>query len=190
MHISASIVASYASVDGNGSTAVLLLSLYRADNLYLPTNSSELGQEMTRNEEYEQAYREAVDALHRRGKRLGKPWHGREGQRHCPVDGVLLTDRDLLKEAWGVALADEILRSWVDTDPRPLFCRTCDQLWEEYAEATARHLKALIEWNTTERRESADIAVLDVGVQQTARIRRTTRLAIRDHVISHPAFPL
>jgi hypothetical protein len=62
-------------------------------------------------EEYEEAYREARDALYRRGKRIGMAAPGREGLRECSVNGALLTDRELFTEAWGGALADDILCS-------------------------------------------------------------------------------
>jgi hypothetical protein len=60
-------------------------------------------------EEYEQAYWEARDALYRRGKRVGMPVPGREGLRECSINGTPLTDRELFTEAWGRALADDIV---------------------------------------------------------------------------------
>ena len=60
-------------------------------------------------EEYEEAYREARDALYRRGKKVGMPTPGREGLRQCNVNGTPLTDGELFTEAWGRVLADDIL---------------------------------------------------------------------------------
>jgi hypothetical protein len=64
---------------------------------------------MMNSEEYEQAYREAREALYRRGKRVGRPAPGREGLRVCNVNSTPLTDRELFTEAWGRALAEDIL---------------------------------------------------------------------------------
>jgi hypothetical protein len=60
-------------------------------------------------EEYEEAYREARNALYRRGKKVGMPAPGREGLRECSVNGTRLTDGELFTEAWGQVLADDIL---------------------------------------------------------------------------------
>lgn len=62
-----------------------------------------------KNGEYERAYSEARAVLYRRGKRLEKPTFGDDGVRYCRVDGIPLTDRELLQEAWGESLASEIL---------------------------------------------------------------------------------
>ena len=66
---------------------------------------------------YEQAYSEARAVLHRRGKILEKPVFGSDGIRYCCVDGLLLTDRELLKDAWGEGLAEEILHERDVTPP-------------------------------------------------------------------------
>jgi hypothetical protein len=63
-----------------------------------------------KSKEYEEAYWEARDALFRRGKSVGMPVPGREGIRECNIDGTPLTDRELFTEAWGGALAEDILR--------------------------------------------------------------------------------
>ena len=72
----------------------------------LPGHVSEY---VMRKEEYEKAYREAREVLYNRGKQVGAPRPGADSIRHCTVDGLLLNDRDVLKEAWGERLADEIL---------------------------------------------------------------------------------
>jgi len=58
---------------------------------------------------YERAYNEARAVLHRRGKMVGYPTIGAGGVRKCLVDGLLMSDRELLREAWGDCLAAEIL---------------------------------------------------------------------------------
>ncbi len=68
------------------------------------------------NEEYEMAYKEAREALYRRGKRVGGPLFGPGCIRHCSIDGFPLSDRDLLKEAWGESLADEIIAELRESD--------------------------------------------------------------------------
>lgn len=58
---------------------------------------------------YERAYNEARAVLHRRGKKVESPTFEAGGVRVCLVDGSPLTDRELLREAWGDCLAAEIL---------------------------------------------------------------------------------
>ena len=67
---------------------------------------------------YERAYSEARAVLHRRGKIVGNPILGAGGVRTCLVDGLPLTDRELLREAWGDCLAAEIL---LERDGAPRF---------------------------------------------------------------------
>jgi hypothetical protein len=59
---------------------------------------------------YQEDYWQAREVIYRRDKKVGKPVLCPDGLRYCLVDGSLLTDHDVLKEAWGVDLADEILR--------------------------------------------------------------------------------
>jgi len=66
---------------------------------------------------YERAYSEARAVLHRRGKVVENPTIEPGGVRMCVVDGLPLTDRELLREAWGDCLAAEILLER-DTAPR------------------------------------------------------------------------
>jgi hypothetical protein len=63
-----------------------------------------------KNDVFEQAYYEARSVLHRRGKIVERPVYGSDGIRHCRVDGLPLTDRELLRDAWGEGLAEEILQ--------------------------------------------------------------------------------
>jgi hypothetical protein len=71
-----------------------------------------------KNDGYEQAYYEARAVLHRRGKILERPTYGSDGIRFCRVDGLPLTDRELLKDAWGEGLAEEILHERDVSFPR------------------------------------------------------------------------
>jgi hypothetical protein len=63
----------------------------------------------SRSAEYEEAFWQAKNALYRRGKRIGRTLENSYGVRLCMVDGIPLTDRELLIEAWGSSLADEII---------------------------------------------------------------------------------
>ena len=47
------------------------------------------------NEAYEKAYCDAREALYNRGKNVGGPQRA-VGVRYCPVDGLPLSDRELL----------------------------------------------------------------------------------------------
>jgi hypothetical protein len=69
-----------------------------------------------KNDAFEQAYHEARAVLHRRGKIVERPAFESDGIRYCRVDGLPLTDRELLEDAWGDGLAEEILR---ERDVRP-----------------------------------------------------------------------
>jgi hypothetical protein len=63
---------------------------------------------MAHDYDYEQAYRDARDVLHLRGRQVGKPQRRHDGVRYCPLDGQPLTDREILTEAWGAELVAEI----------------------------------------------------------------------------------
>ena len=75
-----------------------------------------------KNEEYEKAYYDAREILHNRGKKIGCPLFGPNLIRSCIVDGFSLSDYDLLKEAWGEMLAQEILRELAESDSLPNCC--------------------------------------------------------------------
>jgi hypothetical protein len=98
-----------------------------------------------RNQEYEDSYSNAREVLYTRGKKIGGPLRGQDGLRYCPVDGFLLTDRDLLKEAWGESLADEILAELAQSDSLPRCCPEGNRLWEQYSRSTRCNLQILIE---------------------------------------------
>src|SRR6185503_12052769 len=61
------------------------------------------------NEQYEKAYRDAREALRRRGRRVERPLSGMDGLRRCRVDGVSLSDHGVFTDAWGSTIADELL---------------------------------------------------------------------------------
>ena len=75
-----------------------------------------------RSEVYEKAYCDAREALYNRGKKVGSPLLGPDYIRHCAVDGLLLNDRDVLKEAWDERLADEILVELAGSESLPNYC--------------------------------------------------------------------
>src|ERR1022692_4274537 len=133
------------------------------------------------NEEYEKAYYDAREALHRRGKKVGGPRCSAGGIRSCPVDGFLLTDRDLLKEAWGESLADEIIAELTDSDSR-CCCPEGSQLWRQYSDGAKRYVKLLIQQLVAEsNQDSATLAQLVPTLQPAAEFRRHTRQALLDH---------
>ncbi len=86
-------------------------------------------------------YWQAREVISRRDKKVGKPVYCQDGLRYCPVDGSLLTDRDVLKEAWGMDLADEILREWAESGS--LNCPDCDRLWRKYLAVAKDYLQIL-----------------------------------------------
>src|SRR4051812_26821318 len=101
-----------------------------------------------RNQEYEDAYNDARHVVYRRGKRGGAPVCGPDGIRYCPVDGFLLADRDVLKEAWGESMADEIL---VAAESDSLHCcHEGNRLWQRYVDATKCNVRVLIQQQIAE----------------------------------------
>src|SRR5213593_1458928 len=89
-------------------TFVLFPIAYNSVNLLLNAPFPEIAR-MKTTEVYEKTYRDAREVLFLRGKRVGGPAFGDDGLRYCPVDGFSCTDREILREAWGDSLADEIL---------------------------------------------------------------------------------
>jgi hypothetical protein len=127
----------------------------------------------------EKVYCEARDALVRRGKQLGKPKTGADGRRRCPVDGALLTDRELYIEAWGKELADEILGPAM-TCWMPEACPECQRLWQAYL-AIADHLFRLLKAELARTNESAAFA----AVAEPAKLRSKARSLLVDHAADH-----
>jgi hypothetical protein len=137
------------------------------------------------NEEYEKAYNDAREALHRRGKKVGGPGCSSGGIRYCPVDGFLLTDRDLLIEAWGESLAAEIITELAESDSR-CCCPEGSRLWRQYSDGAKRYVKLLIQQQIAEsNQDSATLAQLVPTLQPAAEFRRLTRQALLDHAATH-----
>src|SRR5215831_12872449 len=89
-------------------------------------------------QEFDEVYFEAREVLYRRGTVVGKPAIGDDGVRRCPINGVWLIDRDLLKEAWGERLTDEILADFAEI---PSCCAAFEHLWHAYTLATRHYLR-------------------------------------------------
>jgi hypothetical protein len=131
---------------------------------------------------YQEAYWQAREALYRRDKKVGKPVYRQDGLRYCPVDGSALTDRDVLKEAWGVDLADEILREWAESSS--LNCPDCDRLWWEYLRVAKDYLQIL-------RLQQIQVNVEEsVALANVAKSRHNARQSLRTHVAMHGAEPV
>jgi hypothetical protein len=138
--------------------------------------------------EYEKAYRDARDVLYLRGKKLGKPSYADGGLRYCPVDGFSLTDRDVLKEAWGDALADELLHDLAECDSLPRSCPDCDRLWQDYDDATNRYVNAFRQSHSAaSRHDWAALAQLRRLQDQAAESLLNARKSVRDHATVHIA---
>src|SRR4030095_3415920 len=139
-----------------------------------------------RNEAYEKAYCDARETLYNRGKKVSAPWLGPDYIRHCTVDGRLLNDFDVLKEAWGERLADEILMEFADAKSLPKCCPEGTLLWLQYATATKQNLQALIEEQIAARTlDSARLAELAPVLKQVTEFRRQARRFQLDHAARH-----
>ena len=128
------------------------------------------------NEGYKTAYSEALAVLYRRGKKIGKPVCSHDGFRYCQIDDVPLRDRDILIEAWGDSLADEIIREQHELDGPG--CRECDRLWEKYADTLKRYLTIFHQ----KRQENQQDSGL---VLRAMDIRNRERKAVLDHTAKH-----
>src|SRR5712692_7295570 len=134
-----------------------------------------------RNDAYEKAYCDAREVLYNRGKKVGGPQRA-VGVRYCPVDGLPLTDRELLLEAWGADLADEILREWAETDS--LNCPDCDRLWQQYLTAAKDYVQIL------RQQQVPAIVEESIALANAAKRRHNTRQCVRDHAARHVAEPV
>ena len=130
---------------------------------------------------YEQAYSDAKDALYRRGKRVGKVTETEDGPRLCFVDGVLLSDREVLVDAWGDCLADEIISERAAASPLPA-CLECRRLWAEYTAATRRYLRLFTDQSLARNNGASSLAPL---LEQTLNSRRALRSSILRHAVEH-----
>lgn len=127
-------------------------------------------------------YWQAREVIYRRDKKVGKPMYCQDGLRYCPVDGSLLSDRDVLKEAWGEDLADEILREW--TESGSLSCPDCDRLWREYLEVAKDYLQ-ILRWQQVPVNFEESLALA-----KAAKSRHNARQSLRKHAIMHGAEPV
>jgi len=99
--------------------------------------------------QYEKSYRDARERLALRGKNVGKPTD-RDGVRCCPVEGLLMTDRDIFAEAWSEEVAETILqeRSAVNSSSDFLtgsssLCAECEELCLLYSLSNETYLEIL-----------------------------------------------
>src|SRR5258708_17488940 len=111
----------------------------------LPIHCGRVSEYVMRNEEYEKAYSEAREVLYNRGSQVGVPRLGADSIRHCTVDGLLLNDRGVLKEAWGERLADEIHVALQGSSLAVIRYQQGNLFWLQYTAATRHNLKILVE---------------------------------------------
>jgi len=124
-------------------------------------------------EEYGHAYLEARDVLYRRGKAVGKPQFKATG-RVCPIDGNLLSDLGLFREAWGESVAHELtINTYISVTAEAVLPNCCDKLWRECLAAN-RDLLALIKRSREDQ------------LQAAVEMRRRTRAALLAHAATHP----
>jgi hypothetical protein len=139
-----------------------------------------------KNEEYERAYYAAREILHNRGKKVGCPSFGVDLVRSCAVDGSSLNDYDLLKEAWGKRLADEILKELDESDSLPNCCPEGNRLWQEYADSRRLNLDMLIQKQTAARKkDSSTVTQLTPVLHQAAEVRQHNRRSLLEHAAAH-----
>lgn len=127
-------------------------------------------------EGYEKAYSDALDALYRRGKKVGKQARSHDGLRYRRIDHVPLGDRGILIEAWGESLADEIIREQHEFVGRG--CRECDRLWERYYDMLKRYL-VIFHQKRQEKPQDSSL------VGRAMDIRNRERKAVLDHTATH-----
>ena len=140
-----------------------------------------------RSDDYEKAYRDAREALYLRGKKIGRQIYDQDGLRYCDVNGLQLTDREVFKEAWSEAIADEIVHDLAECiSPYPHGCLECDKLWEKYELATAGYLEIFtIHWRAMDKQDSTALAERRSLLDRAAEMRRATRKSVRDHGAAH-----
>lgn len=138
------------------------------------------------NEEYEKAYREAREALYRRGKEVSGPQRGPDGVRYCRIDGLPLKDCDLLREAWGEKLTYEILSEWTESQAHPLTCQKCERCLSEYRDATRLYVRLFTKNQiVSNRHDSVAIAQLAPALQQAVENSQRARNSVQNHAIAH-----
>jgi hypothetical protein len=134
-------------------------------------------------EAYEAAYNEARKVLHQRGKKVGLPVQGEDGLRRCPVGGTLLLDHDLLKEAWGESLADEILCRRVEAGSVPLDCPDCVRFWVAFCVTTRPYLRAFSQHQMAASGD--DLIEKSTSLKLATDRRQGARTALMEHAATH-----
>ena len=134
-------------------------------------------------QEFDEVYFEAREVLYRRGTVVGKPTICKDGVRHCPVNGVSLIDRDLLKEAWGERLTDEILADLAESEAIPVCCVEFERLWHAYTLATRRYLRVFADQQIS--RDPSEQARLAPILREASQTRSRLRQAVREHSTAH-----
>jgi hypothetical protein len=139
-----------------------------------------------KNEVYEKVYYDAREILHNRGKKIGCPLFGPDLVRFCAVDGFLLNDLDLLKDAWGERLVHEILMELAEVDSLPNCCPEGNRLWQNYSDSSRLNLEILIKQQTVaSKKDSATVAQLAPTLQQAVEMRLHNRRALLEHAAAH-----
>ena len=139
-----------------------------------------------KNDEYEKVYYDAREILHNRGKKIGNPLFGPDLVRSCAVDGFSLSDLDLLKEAWGERLAQEILRELAESDSLPNCCPEGNRLWQKYSDSVRVNLEILVKQQAAfSKKDSATMTQLAPALQQAAEVRLHNRRSLLEHAAGH-----
>jgi hypothetical protein len=139
------------------------------------------------NEEYERAYYAGREILHNRGKKVGCPVFGPDLVRSCPVDGFLLNDFDLLKDAWGKGLTNKIFMELAEGDALPNCCPEGNRLWQKYADSTRLNLEIIIRKQTAARKKDSVIVLqLAPVLEQAAELRLHDRRFLLEHTAHNP----
>lgn len=125
---------------------------------------------------------EAREALHRRGKKVGRPIYNWYEPRRCSVDGIALTDSELFTEAWGETLAEEIIQEWPESKSIPPACYECDRLWHEYGLATGRYIKIFSELAASRQDATSRLAAL---LEYASESRQRIRQCVIEHGTGH-----
>src|SRR5881296_2815570 len=139
-----------------------------------------------KNTEYGKVYFEAREVLYRRGRKVGGPVNGPDGVRQCSVNCVLLNDRELFEDAWGKAIAEEIIQEHAESEFYPDGCRECDRLLREYFVATKHYLKIFTDQQVAVIGQDSDaLTEISASLRKNAETRQITRHRVRDHAATH-----
>jgi hypothetical protein len=141
---------------------------------------------LMKSEEYEKVYYDAREILHNRGKKIGNPLFGPDLVRSCAVDGFSLSDLDLLKDAWGERLAQEILRELAESVSVPNCCPEGNRLWQEYSDSMRLNLEIHVKHQIAfSKKDSATVTQLAPALQQAAEMRLHNRRFLLEHAAGH-----